>query len=124
MAKASDELRLSESNILLADFSTAFYPDHKSRFGFSTPLDICPPEARFEPRTPLSFSADIWSLAHAIWAVMGLRKIFCSFLVSEDDVTQEQVDTLGCLPDEWRNKWGGRTQWFTEDGSYKSGGSP
>ncbi|KAF5558619.1 dis1-suppressing kinase dsk1 [Fusarium napiforme] len=99
MAKASDELRLSESKILLADF-----------------------EARFEPTTPLSFSADIWTLAHAIWAVMGLRTILGSFLLSEDDVTQEQVDTLGRLPDEWWSKWDARSRWFMEDGSQKNGG--
>ncbi|PNP74518.1 hypothetical protein FNYG_12141 [Fusarium nygamai] len=122
MAKASDELRLSESKIFLADFGTAFYPDRKSRFGSSTPLDICPPEARFEPTTPLSFSADIWTLAHAIWAVMGLRTIFGSFLFSEDDVTQEQVDTLGRLPDEWWSKWDARSRFFMEDGSHKNGG--
>ncbi|KAF5596095.1 kinase domain-containing protein [Fusarium pseudoanthophilum] len=123
-AKASDELKLSESKILLADFGTAFYPDRKSRFGSSTPLDICPPEARFEPTTPLSFSADIWTLAHAIWAVMGLRTIFGSCLLSEDDVTQEQVDTLGRLPDEWWSKWDARSRWFMEDGSHKKGRCP
>ncbi|EWG49303.1 hypothetical protein FVEG_08873 [Fusarium verticillioides 7600] len=124
MAKASDELRLSESKILLADFGTAFYPDLKLRFGSSTPLGKCPPEARFEPTTPLSFSADIWTLAHAIWAVMGLRTIFGSFLISEDNVTQEQVDTFGRLPDEWWSKWNARSRWFMEDGCHKNDGCP
>jgi serine/threonine-protein kinase SRPK3 len=100
MAKSGDKLTLSESKILLVDFGTAFYPSQRPRFESSTSLDICPPEALFEPKTPLSFSADIWSLAHTIWAVMRLRAIFSSFLFSEDDVTQEQVDTLGRLPDE------------------------
>ncbi|KAF5688352.1 kinase domain-containing protein [Fusarium denticulatum] len=124
MAKAGDKLTLSKSKIILADFGTAFYPNRKPRFGYSTSLDICPPEARFEPTTPLAFSADIWTLAHAIWAVMGLRTIFGSFLLSEDDVTQEQVDTLGRLPDEWWNKWDARSRWFMEDGSNKNGGCP
>ncbi|EWG49304.1 hypothetical protein FVEG_08873 [Fusarium verticillioides 7600] len=82
MAKASDELRLSESKILLADF------------------------------------------AHAIWAVMGLRTIFGSFLISEDNVTQEQVDTFGRLPDEWWSKWNARSRWFMEDGCHKNDGCP
>ncbi|CVK95263.1 related to dis1-suppressing protein kinase dsk1 [Fusarium mangiferae] len=120
----SNKLTPSESKILLADFGTAFYPHRRPRFGSSTPLDISPPEARFEPTTPLSFSADIWSLAHAIWAVMGLKTVVGSFLLSEDDVTQEQVDTLGILPDEWWNKWEARSRWFMEDGSHKNGGCP
>ncbi|KAF5648870.1 dis1-suppressing kinase [Fusarium sp. NRRL 25303] len=124
MAEGGNKLTLSESKILLADFGTSFYPHRRPRFGSSTPLDISPPEARFEPTTPLSFSADIWSLSHAIWAVMGLKTIFGSFLLSEDDVTQEHVDTLGILPDEWWNKWEARSQWFMEDGSHKNGGCP
>ncbi|KAH7236748.1 kinase-like domain-containing protein [Fusarium redolens] len=70
-AKGGDKLTLSESKILLVDFGAAFYPSRRPRFESSTPLDICPPEALFEPKTPLSFSADIWSLAHTIWAVMS-----------------------------------------------------
>ncbi|KAI1024300.1 hypothetical protein LB504_005524 [Fusarium proliferatum] len=124
MAEGGNRLSLSESKILLADFGTAFYPHRRPRSGSSTPLDISPAEARFEPTTPLSFSADIWSLAHAIWTVMGLKTIFGSFLLSEDDVTQEQVDTLGILPDEWWNKWEARSRWFMEDGSHKNGGCP
>lgn len=55
---------------------------------------------------------------------MGLKTILSSFLLSEDDVTQEQVDTLGILPDEWWNKWEARSQWFMKDGSRKKGGCP
>ncbi|KAH7154355.1 kinase-like domain-containing protein [Fusarium sp. MPI-SDFR-AT-0072] len=91
MAKGGDKLTLSESKILLVDFGTAFYPNRRPRLG-----------GTFEPTTPLSFSADIWNLAHAIWA----------------------VGTLGRLPDEWWNKWDARSRWFMDDGSHKNGGSP
>ncbi|OAX82274.1 hypothetical protein ACJ72_03381 [Emergomyces africanus] len=32
-----------------------------------------PPEARFEPQAPLSFSADIWSLSTTIWEILGIK---------------------------------------------------
>ncbi|KAG7405612.1 hypothetical protein Forpe1208_v014892 [Fusarium oxysporum f. sp. rapae] len=50
MAKGGDKLTLSESKILLVDFGTTFYPNRKPRLGSSTPLDICPPEARLSQR--------------------------------------------------------------------------
>lgn len=121
---ASEKIGLSESKILLADFGTAFYPAKESRLQSYTPLEIRPPEARFEPTTPLSFASDIWSLACTIWAILGQRSFLDSFLLSQDDATRDQVDALGRLPPEWWQKWEARSKSFTEDGSPKEGRSP
>ncbi|RSL98212.1 hypothetical protein CDV31_012697 [Fusarium ambrosium] len=124
LGAASEKIALSESKILLADFGTAFYPAKESRLQSCTPLEIRPPEARFEPTTPLSFPSDIWSLACTIWAIVGQRPFLDSFLLSQNDATRDQVDALGCLPPEWWEKWEARSKSFSQDGSPKEGRSP
>lgn len=42
-----------------------------------------PPEPRFESQAPLSYSADIWSLAVTVWGILGIKA-----LVSNDYVTE------------------------------------
>ncbi|CEO58553.1 Putative Complex: human SRPK2 bound unphosphorylated (Precursor) [Penicillium brasilianum] len=111
-----EKITLAESRILLSDFGEAFSyskePKHESR----TPLVIRPPEARFEPNKPLSFSSDIWTVACTIWSIIAQRPLFEGFLATEDDMTCEQVDTLGVLPPEWWRKWEARRHKFSEDG--------
>ncbi|KAF6814214.1 hypothetical protein CMUS01_12682, partial [Colletotrichum musicola] len=65
----------SEAQIILSDFGVSFDPSKESRFESYAPLEIRPPEARFEPSRPLSFASNIWSLGCTIWAI--LRQ--CSF---------------------------------------------
>ncbi|KAH7019746.1 kinase-like domain-containing protein [Ilyonectria destructans] len=124
LGDASEKITLSESKLLLTDFGTAFYPAQESRLQSYTPLEIRPPEARFEPTTPLSFASDIWSLACTIWAIIGQRSFLDSFLLSQDDATSDQVDALGRLPPEWWEKWEARSKSFTEDGRPKGDRSP
>lgn len=69
----ADKIPLSESKLLLTDFGTAFYPAQESTLKSYAPLGVEPPEARFEPTTPLTFASDIWSLARGIWSIMGHR---------------------------------------------------
>jgi serine/threonine protein kinase len=52
----------SDTNLLLTDFGVAFCPSKEARFQSYTPLEIRPPEVRFEPTDPLSFASDIWSM--------------------------------------------------------------
>lgn len=124
LGDASEDIPLSESKLLLADFGTAFYPAQESRLKSYTPLEIRPPEARFEPTTPLPFASDIWSLACTIWAILGQGSFLDSFLLSQDDATRDQVDALGRLPLEWWEKWEARSKSFTEDGRSKEDRSP
>ncbi|KAJ4112485.1 hypothetical protein NW768_011651 [Fusarium equiseti] len=69
-------ITLPESKVLLADLGTAFCPALESRLESYTPMGLKPPEARFEPTTPLSFASDIWGLACAIWHIAGREPFF------------------------------------------------
>ncbi|ODM16932.1 hypothetical protein SI65_07897 [Aspergillus cristatus] len=100
-----------------SDFGEAFSPSHELKYESHTPLAIRPPEARFEPTKPLSFSSDIWSLACTIWTIIAQRPLFKNFLATQDDMTHEHVDALGILPPEWWEKWEARQRRFTEDGT-------
>ncbi|KAK7414473.1 hypothetical protein QQX98_006659 [Neonectria punicea] len=123
LGEASEKFSLSESRLLLADFGAAFRPSQDSRFESYTPLEIRLPEAHFEPTKPLSFASDIWSLACTIWAILGQRSLLDSFLLTQDDVTSDQVDALGPLPLEWWEKWEGRSTKFTGNGQPEEGRS-
>jgi serine/threonine protein kinase len=116
LGEASEEITVSETRILLTDFGKAFSYSKEPKYESHTPLVIRPPEARFEPNNPLSFSSDIWTLAYTIWSIIAQRPLFEGFLATEDDITCEHVDTLGILPPEWWGRWEARRLKFTEDG--------
>lgn len=126
MSKAAKSFTLADSRIALSDFGESFSPAAISRLGRDchTPLDFRPPEALFEPDTPLSLSADIWSLATAIWDIIGMNQLFSSCFCSEDEFISELVDTLGPLPPEWLAKWEGRGDFLEPDGRRKTNDPP
>ncbi|KAI9933648.1 hypothetical protein MW887_008121 [Aspergillus wentii] len=117
LGKACEEITLPESRILLTDFGEAFSPSQQAKYQSNTPLVVRPPEARFEPSTPLSFSSDIWTLACSIWNIIAQRSLFEEWLMTEDDMTLEHVDALGLLPPFWWEKWDARREKFNEDGA-------
>ena len=80
-----------------------------------------PPEARFGPELGLSFPADIWTLACSIWIILGQRPLFEDILATPDDITAEQVDTLGELPLRWQKNWEARHEYFDESGNPNQG---
>ncbi|KAI0485400.1 kinase-like domain-containing protein [Xylaria cf. heliscus] len=116
------ELTLSEAKLLLNDFGTAFRPSDKSRFESYTPLGIRPPEALFEPTTPLSFASDIWSLGCTIFELISSGP-----LIDGHGLMAQQVHMQGPMPSEWWDKWETRSKWFddaqkpltNEDGIWK-----
>lgn len=111
-------------NILLSDFGEAFDSASIIRKGkeCNTPLGVRPPEARFEPDSPLSSSADIWSLAIAIWEIIGMKSMFSLDYVSPDEMVSQHIDTLGPMPVGWWEAWEGRDKFFHEDGTPKDDG--
>ena len=113
---SSEKITLPEARVLLSDFGQTFSPIRQKRFESHTPLLIRPPEARFEPTMPLTFSSDIWTLACTIWDIVAQRSLFEGFLANEDDMTCQQIAALGPLPAEWWEKWEGRRDFFTDDG--------
>jgi len=112
-----EDITPSGAKLLLADFGVAFRPSTELRYQSYAPLEIRPPEARFEPTTPLSFASDIWSLGCTIWALVANRPLVEMVLSTKDDVTAQHVDALGPLPDEWWEKWGVWNEYFTEPGA-------
>jgi len=121
LGKASEEFSPSESKVLLSDFGEAYRPLTEHRCGSHAPLSCVPPEARFEPERGLSFSSDIWTLACSIWIILGQRPLFEDILATPDDITAEQVDTRGKLPQEWWEKWEARHEYFDESGEPNQG---
>ncbi|KAI1123934.1 kinase-like domain-containing protein [Nemania abortiva] len=124
LGRPSDQISLSDAKLILCDFGVAFCPEKESRFESYTLLQSRPPEARFDPETPLSFASDIWSLGCAIWAILGIKQFLSGWLFSEDDATGDQVDALGPLPPEWWEKWERRHVQFMENGQPKENREP
>ncbi|KKK18005.1 putative srpk [Aspergillus rambellii] len=116
----SDKVTLGDALIKIADFGEAFNPRETKQYACHTPLLLAPPESRFAGAgnldEPLSFPADIWTLACTMWDIFGCRPPFESFPVSQDAVTMEHVEMLGKLPNRWWNEWEERSNWFDEDG--------
>ncbi|KAK2858519.1 hypothetical protein FQN49_004652 [Arthroderma sp. PD_2] len=123
IGKYAEDFSLSDAHVLLSDFGEAFDPTLEPRLGKDchTPLAIRPPEARFEPETPLSYSADIWGLAIAIWEIVGMKAIFSSEFATADSVTSQQIEVLGPMPSEWWERWEERSHYFDEHGNPKEG---
>lgn len=118
LGKYAETMTLADVRPLLSDFGEAFAPASEVRLGQEchTPPAFRSPEARFEPQKPLTYSSDIWSLATAIWEVMGMKAIFSIEMVPDDEIVAQHIDVLGPMPREWWLRWEGRGIFFTEDG--------
>ncbi|KAM5480164.1 hypothetical protein MaudMau93_007627 [Microsporum audouinii] len=120
LGKPANEISLSEAHLILSDFGEAF-SSNQQRLGSQcrAPTPFLPPEAYFEPEKRISFPIDIWTLACAIWSILGSRALFDSTLATHDDISQQQIDILGELPHKWWNKWEARYKYFDERGKPK-----
>lgn len=114
----ADEFKLTDAHVLLSDFGESYSPSSEIRHGEDchTPLAMRPPEARFEPHAPLSYSADIWSLAVAIWEILGMKTVFSNDYITEDELVSQHIDVLGSMPSSWWERWENRGEFFDQDG--------
>lgn len=121
LGKPAEEFSLADARVILADFGEAFAPGRTDRRAEDchTPLATRPPEARFEPQSTLSYSADIWSLATTVWEIIGMKAIFSSEFVNADEVVAQQIDVLGPMPRSWWERWKEREKFFDADGGPK-----
>ncbi|KAI1949089.1 hypothetical protein LOZ57_002456 [Ophidiomyces ophidiicola] len=124
LEKTAWDFTLADAQVLLGDFGEAFAAA-EPRYGVDchTPLSMRAPEARFEPHRPLTYAADIWSLGVAIWELIGMKAIFSSEFITEDEMISQRIDILGPMPSEWWDKWEERDQFFDpcqypKDGRY------
>jgi len=110
-------ITLPESKILIADFGEAFCPAEEDRFESDTSFAYRPPEAYFEPKTPLSYLSDIWSLGCTIWEMSGSGRFHdgCHWPYHEEYNTRVQIDRLGPLPPEWADGWERPPDFFYDD---------
>ena len=99
----TEEFKLHDAQVLLSNFGESYSPSSEICQGEDchTPLTVQPPEARFELQAPLSYSADIWSLAVAIWEVLGMKAIFSNEYVTENEMVSQHIDMLGLMPRSW-----------------------
>lgn len=104
--------------MLLSDFGESFPPATEARLGQDchTPLAFRAPEAKFEPQAPLTYPSDIWSLATAIWEIIGMKALFSTDFVEQDEIVSQHVDVLGPMPSRWWQSWEGRPHFFDDSG--------
>lgn len=117
--RSMDRLTLSTARLLLNDFGEAFSPASEVRLGQDchTPPGSRAPEATFEPETPLTYGSDIWSLATALWEILGMKPVFSNEFIPEDEIIAQHIDVLGPLPSDWWLRWEARDEFFiTESG--------
>lgn len=111
---ASDTISLTDSRIFLTDFSESFQPAVDSQQVSHTPFALRSPEILLKPNSPVTFPAEIWSLACAVFAIMGQRPLFETWFPTTDKILEEHVDTLGYLPKEWWESWVNRHESFDD----------
>ncbi|KAG8418071.1 hypothetical protein J3458_005509 [Metarhizium acridum] len=112
----SNNITLGEAKLILSDFGVAFQPGGKSRFESYTPVVLRPPEAFFEPATPLTFASDIWSLGCVIFELLAHRSLIDGFLAPQDEIIAQQVELQGPMPSEWWGRWEKRPDWYNDAG--------
>ncbi|KAG9206227.1 hypothetical protein G6514_004950 [Epicoccum nigrum] len=123
LGAASDKISLAESRIFLNDFSESYQPAVDPQTSSHTPFALRSPELFMEPEAPISFSAEIWSLACVIFSIMGERTLFDSWFPSKDAILALHIDTLGRLPDEWWVNWENRAKFFDDQNQRINGDS-
>ncbi|CAG8028041.1 unnamed protein product [Penicillium olsonii] len=118
LGKYAENFSLSDAHLLLSDFGEAFSPALEAHLGKDchTPPAFRAPEAKFESQIPLAYPSDIWSLATAIWEIMGMKAIFSTDFVHEDEIVSQHIDVLGSMPSKWWQRWEGRARYFDEYG--------
>lgn len=103
----AEDYKLTDALIFLSDFGEAFSPSEATRLGKDchTPLPMRPPEAHLDPEAPLSYSADIWTLAATVYDLVGATSLWSLGSGTSDTWIAEYVDLFGPLPSPWREKW-------------------
>jgi serine/threonine protein kinase len=115
LGRPSEDVSLLESRVLVTDFGVSHDPAKNPRLSSYIPVPLTPPEVWYLPKEPISFPADIWSLACTLWSVVAQRDLFESFVHSKNEIMEEQIDALGKLPSEWWERFEARPKRSVED---------
>lgn len=114
---ASDEI--SDPRIEISDFGEAWRTDTDSRHELHTPVLFLPPEATFS-KASIASPADVWTLGCTLYDILGERPLFEGFMPDKDDIIAEMISCLGLLPQHWWMAWQARSEFFLEDGSWRT----
>lgn len=106
-----------DARVMISDFGEAFF-EGEERKTLHTPILLLPPEIFFHEQ--LGPAVDVWTLGCTLYGVLGERPLFEGFVPDQDHVVAEMVSTLGHLPKRWWDRWQQRTDFFLEDGSWKT----
>ena len=114
----AEEFKLHDAHVLLSNFGESYCPSSEICQGEDchTPLAVWPSEARFKSQAPPSYLADIWSLAVAIWEVLGMKAIFSNEYITEDEMVSQHINVLGPMPTSWWDRWEESGEFFDQDG--------
>lgn len=114
LGDASDNLSLRESRISLIDFGESFQVGSAIERQSHTPLVLRSPELLLE-NSQVSFASEVWSLACAVFKIMGQELPFDLWFPIKDELFVEQVDALGSPPQKYWQIWSNRSQFFDDD---------
>ncbi|KAL2845150.1 hypothetical protein BJX68DRAFT_256927 [Aspergillus pseudodeflectus] len=103
LGRKAKEITPSKVHLMLSDFGEQC----------QSPLLVLPQEAHHQPDKPISFPADIWTLACALLEVFSSRTD--ATLATRDYIAAQPVAVLGSLPAEWWSSWQARGEYFDED---------
>ncbi|KAG5963999.1 hypothetical protein E4U56_002502 [Claviceps arundinis] len=84
-------VKLAEAKLVLGDFGAAFRPYEESQDGSHTTDLMRPPESRFDPKRPLTFASDIWSLGYAIFDLLAPREILNEFCERNENILYDRI---------------------------------
>ncbi|KAF8066651.1 kinase domain-containing protein [Lyophyllum atratum] len=115
-----DDLVLNENcHIKITDFGEAFHiSDRKKPTSLGTPISLAAPEIIFGD--VIGPPVDVWSLACTIYEVLGDHVLLDAFFGERDEILVEMVSAFGKLPERWWNQWSERSEFFEENGAFKS----
>lgn len=106
-----------KKNLMSSWVVSAKHTDPRQSIGVTSPLlyRLFYLKTRFEPKRGFSFPADIWCHPRSMWIILDQRPLSEDMLANPDDITAEQVGTLGQFPRRWWETWEARQEYF--DGS-------
>lgn len=78
-----------------------------------TPSGARAPESKSEPGAPLTDRSDIWSLATALWEIMGMKPVFSNEFRPKDEIVAQHIDVLGPMPSDWWLRWKVRDEFLS-----------
>lgn len=92
LGEPSDIISLTASSIFLGDFGDSFQPASDVRRSSHTPFVLRALGLLLDRKADITFATEIWSLACALFGIMGQRALFESWFPSSHQILEAHVD--------------------------------